>query len=614
MENFNDKVLGCWLGKCIGGNIGAPLEGMKQRMPIVYSPELAKQVIPNDDLDLQILWLDLLEEKGWDITSEDLAKAFYDNCPYSPGEYAYFKKNYEKGIMPPLSGSFNNEFFYAGMGSPIRSEIWACVFADDIQTAIRYAKMDAELDHHEIGVSVDGEVFLTALECLCFQGGDAKTLVKDALAYLPENSELKKTLTDVLAWCETETDMAVIQDKVLRFHGHSESCMAKENIAFLVAAFLLHGENFVDGIMEAVRCGFDADCTGASLGSVLGILLGGKKLQELFEIEEMYYKLGVKSPRTDFSVSALTKDVVVLAEKFRAEKKVSKRWHVKQTGNPCISFGEEKTLTLEIKAPRGIKEAELFFEIDAPAEIVTKKATAAFKQSRATIVPVTVCMPNVEKMPDGVKGSVLYNGEKIATFGVSARKQWKVYGPYWKNEVQIPTLDLLKGERYGRYIFGETREEKFDHMRLFHLSCIPDHDLKNGVAGLQNEPYAVVETETDVVKLAETTHFHGNSVYYFETEFFVEKEMKTDMQFGKNTPLAVWLNGELLAERDGNETFYYEVIHKQGVQLQAGVNKLLFKVVKNTEFPMFSYQCVKAGPCSDHRTFETMNGSRSENK
>ena len=108
---YRDRVYGCWLGKCIGGNIGAPYEGMKQRMHLQYSPKFLENMLPNDDLDLQILWLDVLERKGKNATVVDYAHAFNKNCDYAPGEYAFFKKNYRKGIMPPLSGSFNNEYF-----------------------------------------------------------------------------------------------------------------------------------------------------------------------------------------------------------------------------------------------------------------------------------------------------------------------------------------------------------------------------------------------------------------------------------------------------------------------------------------------------------------------
>ena len=109
--DFLDKVYGCWLGKCIAGTIGAPYEGYKCNLRVEFSPELFASVLPNDDLDLQVLWLDVIENVGPGFTSDDLAAAFYEKCPYSPGEYATFKKNYELGLKPPVTGSFNNVFY-----------------------------------------------------------------------------------------------------------------------------------------------------------------------------------------------------------------------------------------------------------------------------------------------------------------------------------------------------------------------------------------------------------------------------------------------------------------------------------------------------------------------
>ncbi|GAH30420.1 unnamed protein product, partial [marine sediment metagenome] len=36
----------------------------------------------------------------------------------------------------------------------------------------------------------------------------------------------------------------------------------------------LYGKDFGDAICKAVNCGYDTDCTGATLGAMLGIILG----------------------------------------------------------------------------------------------------------------------------------------------------------------------------------------------------------------------------------------------------------------------------------------------------------------------------------------------------
>jgi hypothetical protein len=59
-ELYFDKVYGCWLGKNIGGTIGAPLEGTKEFLNSAL--KIPKKTLPNDDLDLQLIWLHILEK------------------------------------------------------------------------------------------------------------------------------------------------------------------------------------------------------------------------------------------------------------------------------------------------------------------------------------------------------------------------------------------------------------------------------------------------------------------------------------------------------------------------------------------------------------------------
>jgi hypothetical protein len=68
-DEFVDKVYGCWIGKCVAGTIGAPYEGYKGIMNVEYTPSMIDNMLPNDDLDLQVLWLDVIEKKGTNFTS-----------------------------------------------------------------------------------------------------------------------------------------------------------------------------------------------------------------------------------------------------------------------------------------------------------------------------------------------------------------------------------------------------------------------------------------------------------------------------------------------------------------------------------------------------------------
>jgi hypothetical protein len=68
-EAYLDKIWGGWIGKSMGGAIGMRFEGIKDWIEISPGNLLPEKMPPNDDLDLQVLWLKVLEEKGLALTS-----------------------------------------------------------------------------------------------------------------------------------------------------------------------------------------------------------------------------------------------------------------------------------------------------------------------------------------------------------------------------------------------------------------------------------------------------------------------------------------------------------------------------------------------------------------
>ena len=137
-QNYLDAVYGGWLGKCIGGAIGAMQENNKGLLDYTIDNVFPAEIPPNDDLDLQVLWLqEVLEKKGTSFTSEDIARAFAEHNLELVNEYAVAIKNIELGILPPVSGVFNNPYFRNSMGCPIRSEIWGFSCPGEPEAAMR---------------------------------------------------------------------------------------------------------------------------------------------------------------------------------------------------------------------------------------------------------------------------------------------------------------------------------------------------------------------------------------------------------------------------------------------------------------------------------------------
>ena len=110
LNEYRDKVLGCWTGKNIGGTLGEPFEGNKTTNTVTfYTKELNGKPAPNDDLDLQLVWLLAAEENGlYNLNERILGEYWLTHISGPWNEYGVCKANIRNGLMPPLSGSCNN--------------------------------------------------------------------------------------------------------------------------------------------------------------------------------------------------------------------------------------------------------------------------------------------------------------------------------------------------------------------------------------------------------------------------------------------------------------------------------------------------------------------------
>lgn len=279
-QAFRDKVMGCWLGKNAGGTLGDPYEekyGQDELFQVSWYKDIPEGGIPNDDLEMQLVWLQKLLEKGPGITSGDLADAWLECIAYNFDEYGLSKTNMIKGLEPPVCGWHNNSFKHC-MGSPIRSEIWACITPGLPELAAHYAYMDAIVDHGD-GESVYGEVYNAVVESAAFFERDKFALIELGLSYLPADCKVagavRTALENYRAGMDWQTNRHDIKNKF--FNPVAQSTPI--NIGFQTVAWL-YGEDFGDTLCKAVCCGWDTDCTAATLGSIFGILDGVQGLPE----------------------------------------------------------------------------------------------------------------------------------------------------------------------------------------------------------------------------------------------------------------------------------------------------------------------------------------------
>ncbi len=316
-ERYYDKIRGGWVGKCAGGILGAPIEGFKRFNDIALSEKLFENNFPNDDLDLQILWLDMALKKGSLLTPRDFSEHWNKHVDFPWNEYGVATRNIKLGLHNPDSGSHNNDYWNQSMGSPIRSELWGMLCPGQPERAAAYAKMDSTVDH--TGFSVEAEQYLSACASLAFFEDDILTILEKGLSYIDRNELCHQMITQVMNWNKTY-DYNTVAGKIKSFYGDADFTSAPMNVAFTILSLLHSGKSF-DSLIDALRLGHDSDCIVATAGALLGIVVGYNELPEQWkervgnELMVSPEIVGIHCPKTITELTELTQKAGVLFTK-----------------------------------------------------------------------------------------------------------------------------------------------------------------------------------------------------------------------------------------------------------------------------------------------------------
>ncbi|MBR5517892.1 MAG: ADP-ribosylglycohydrolase family protein [Clostridia bacterium] len=279
-KEIEDKIYACWLGKNIGGTMGAPFEGVQEMLDIQGYTSEKGEPLPNDDLDLQLVWLRAMQHVG-PAALDANALAEYWMTVITPhwNEYGIGKANIRNGMLAPMCGEANNDTWKHSNGAWIRSEIWACLAPGFPNIALKYAIMDATIDHG-LGEGTYAEIFTASLESMAFVENDIRKLIDMALAYIPEDCQVAQCVRKVIEEYDKGTDYREVRQMLAKMNENLGVFQAPANIGYVVIG-LMYGEgDFKKSMIYTINCGDDTDCTGATLGSIMGIMGGTAVIPE----------------------------------------------------------------------------------------------------------------------------------------------------------------------------------------------------------------------------------------------------------------------------------------------------------------------------------------------
>lgn len=565
---YQDKVLAAWLGKSIGGIIGAYLENHKELKCLNASELWPDKIPPNDDLDIQLVWLEAMQEKGCWLTGDDLIAYWQDRCWYNFAEYGFFLHNVQRGIMPPLSGYWNNDFFRESEGCPIRSDIWGLVSPGNPALAALLAKLDGELDH--AGFSVEAEMFYAAMSAQALTANSRQEIIAAGLSVLPQNSAVRDVVAMVERIAREFSDFRAAWQVVIRHFGDRDASKAITNLAIVMLAWYRCGDDFEQAMVLCANSGWDTDCTAATLGAILGAWRGTACIPEMW-----HKRLG----------ATLVCGIMVRHQKARltdlgyetaclgVEMSLTRNHAVQITGAPAVTVRPRppEELKLQIEYPDGpvlyadkVTSVRIIADnpgqqeicgqlyIEGPDNIVISQETQTWRilPGGQQQIMLTICRKNpIAPLPDKNLFKACFclqdgrRTEKI--FGLGGARQWLVYGPYWT---------MYDREKYGEICpyAGPGRNQhpawagcggdSYQHFQYLDFPYLAEE-----VLALRDLPDCVpmhLQSGIDLLTAKEFGGWHGSCCRYLTRTFSLPQGRKICLNLGRTGWIKVWLDGK----------------------------------------------------------------------
>lgn len=273
------RIYGGWLGKSIGGTFGLHTKGKTGPLHFSFHDLVPVFALRNDDFKLQLFWLQLIEQRGFELTQQDFADALFVHI-HDMDEHGRCRWNLRRGVPPAAAGTFEN-WFSAGMSLPTRSEIWACLCQGQPTAAARYAELDASLDHGPEGIA--GEVYLAVLQSLMLRGAPLATTLVSSLDWIDAKTETAQAIRLALDLHFSGRPTWDAYSDIIRTHGHDNFTHTPLNLALISWALIYGQGDFETSLLLAINGGYDTECTAAAVGATLGMLLGPDRIDACWE-------------------------------------------------------------------------------------------------------------------------------------------------------------------------------------------------------------------------------------------------------------------------------------------------------------------------------------------
>ena len=313
---MESKIHGAWVGRICGCMLGKSVEGIrtKELIPFlketdnypmhryIYRSDITDDIcnkynfpfrqrkyadeidgMPvDDDTNYVVLAQIIVDRFGRDFTTYDVSRAwltYQGKDAYCTAERVAYC-NFVNGYEPPASAIYKNPY-REWIGAQIRGDYFGYINPGNPELAAEMAWRDASISHVKNGIY--GEMFASAMIAVAAVTNDIESIILGGLGEIPHTSRLYEDVMSVLEGYKAGVSKQECFEKIHEKYDENTQhgwCHTISN-AMIVAAALLYGEgDYGKSICMAVETGFDTDCNGATVGSVLGMANGIESIPE----------------------------------------------------------------------------------------------------------------------------------------------------------------------------------------------------------------------------------------------------------------------------------------------------------------------------------------------
>lgn len=314
-DQLKDKIKGGWAGQTIGVVYGAPVEFKYQGsiIPDYQNIPWRKDYVKYwwdkkpglfDDIYTDLNFVAVFEKSGLNVSGDTIAHHWASTAYHLAHANQASRYNILNGIMPPASGYWKNNPHADDLDFQIEADFIGLMTPGMVNSATEVADRVGHIMNS--GDGWYGGVYVSALYSLAFVSENVNEVVEQALQTIPEGTKFHDCIADVIKWHRQYPDdwqktWFELQKKWNNDVGCPKGVFlsfdidAKINSAYATIGLLYGKGNFTRSLDIATRCGQDADCNPATVGGVLGVMLGYSNipafwLSPLQEIEPLTFE------------------------------------------------------------------------------------------------------------------------------------------------------------------------------------------------------------------------------------------------------------------------------------------------------------------------------------